>query len=483
MKTRTIEHQVLIAGGGPTGLMLAAELALAGVDAAIIEPRMTQTLAGSRASGLHARTLEIFDMRGIVDRFLATGHRVPAFMFNRDRVDLSDLPTRYACTLAIWQEPIERILAGWVEELGVRTYRGREVTSFSQDGGGVAVEVKRGDGSETMRAAYLVGCDGARSVVRRAAGIEFVGSDASVSWMIAEVMMAEEPAWGFRETPAGVHAIGKRDDGFVGIVIAEPIARKGDPSFADLRAALVEIYGTDFGVREPRWLSRFTDMARQAVTYRSGRILLAGDAAHIHAPMGGQGLNIGVQDAVNLGWKLARVVSGASDALLDSYTAERHPVGARVLQNTMAQSVLRRTDDHAKALSAMVSEFLKMDEPRHALAAEVSGLGVRYELGDGHPLLGRRMPDIELVVNGGRTTVFSLLRDAKWVLIDSGASGLDADRWSSRVSVVRARFSGAAELPVIGRVALPLAVLTRPDGYVAWVGEGTDHGLEETLAP
>ena len=270
----------------------------------------------------------------------------------------------------------------------------------------------------------------------------------------------------------------------MGVTLIEPdVNRTDELTLEDLRAALIRVDGTDHGAHSPRFISRFTDMTRQAVAYRSGRVLVAGDAAHVHAPMGGQGLNIGVQDAVNLGWKLAQVVSGTSPvSLLDTYQAERHPVGARVLRNTMAQRALGATDDQSVALRDTVMELLRMDEPRKHIAAMIAGLDVAYDLGEGHPLLGRRMPDLDLATADGTVRVFSLLHDAKPVLLNLGdAGGLDIAPWADRVQLVDASYAGTWELPVLGEVGAPTAVLVRPDGHVAWVGDGTDAGLREAL--
>jgi len=265
-------------------------------------------------------------------------------------------------------------------------------------------------------------------------------------------------------------------------VLNEPhIGQRDEPTLDDLRGALVAVYGTDFGVHDVTWLSRFTDMTRQAASYRERRVLLAGDAAHVHSPAGGQGLNIGVQDAVNLGWKLAQVVNGTSpESLLDTYQAERHPIGARVLRTTLAATALNRGDERTKALHETVAELLKLDEPRKRYAAMMSGLDIRYDLGTGHPLLGRRMPDLDVVTTDGPRRVFTLLHDARPVLLDL-AGTLDIAPWADRVRRVDARYAGAWELPVLGAVAAPAAVLIRPDGYVAWVGDGTDHGLRDAL--
>ena len=487
------EHAVVIAGGGPTGLMLAGELALAGVDVAIVERRPSQHLAGTRAGGLHSRTIEVLDQRGIADRFLAQGQIAQVAGFAWIRLDISDFPTRHPYGLGLRQNHIERILAGWVEELAVPIYYGSEVTGFAQDDTGVTVALADG---QSLRADYLVGCDGGRSLIRKAAGIEFPGWDPTTSNLIAEVEMAEEPEWGTRRDARGVHALGRveyairdgevvyGDKGPVGVMVTEPhVGATSEPTLDDLRAALIAVYGTDYGVHSPTWLSRFTDMARQAAAYRAGRVLLAGDAAHMHYPVGGQGLNIGVQDAVNLGWKLAQVVKQtAPDSLLDTYQAERHPIAARVLRDTMAQVALLRTDDRTNALRDTVSELLSMDEPRKRFAGRMSGLDVHYDLGAGHPLLGRRMPDLDLVTPGGTVRVFTLLHDARPVLLNLGQPwGVDLSPWARRVGSIDAEYAGDWELPVLGQVATPAAVLIRPDGYVAWVGDGSDSGLRDAL--
>jgi len=475
------EHEVLIAGAGPTGLMLAAELALAGADAAIVERRDSQDLAGSRAGGLHSRTIEVFEMRAIADRFLSRGQIAQVVGFNLVRLDISDFPTRHPYGLALFQNHIERILADWVAELGVQIYRSREVTGFTQDDSGVTVAVS---GGNPLRAQYLVGCDGARSVVRKTAGIDFPGWDPTTSWIIAEVRTTEVPTWGLRVDATGAtQAIGKGDSGEARMVLMDREPTSGEPTLRDLKQRLIDIYGSDFGVHDPIWLSRFTDMTRQAATYRQGRVLLAGDAAHVHPPIGGQGLNIGVQDAVNLGWKLAQVVKEISpQGFLDTYHAERHPVGARVLKNTMAQTALRRSDERTKALGDIIAELVVMDEPRKRLAAEMSGLAIHYDLGDGHPLLGRRMPDLEVVTAGGPVRVFTLLHSARPVVINFGEPGsIDVRSWAGRVQSIDAKYDGPWELPEIGAVSAPTTVLIRPDGYVAWVGDGGQSGLVEAL--
>jgi 2-polyprenyl-6-methoxyphenol hydroxylase-like FAD-dependent oxidoreductase len=484
---------VVVGGAGSTGLMLAGELALAGVDVVIVERRPSQDLAGARAGGLHARTLEILDMRGIVDRFLSEGQVAQTAGFASVRLDISDFPTRYNYGLGLWQNHIERILAGWVRELAVPILYGVEVTGFTQDDMGVDVALSNG---QSLRAPYLVGCDGGRSLIRKTAGIEFPGWDASTSAIIAEVEMTETPQLGMRRDARGIHGLGRRDyeirngevvfndEGTVRVMLTEAhVGATSEPTLRELSEGLIAVYGTDFGIHSPTWISRFTDMTRQAAAYRAGRILLAGDAAHVHSPVGGQGLNTGVQDAVNLGWKLALVVAGtAPETLLDTYQAERHPVAARVLRNTMAQVALMRVDDRTEALREAMAQLLSMDEPRKRFAAMMSGLDIHYDLGEGHPLLGRRMPDLDLETASGAVRVFSLLHDARPVLLNLGErDNYDITPWANRVRLIDAKYSGVWELPALGRVAPPGAVLIRPDGYVAWVGDPAPQSLVEAL--
>jgi 3-(3-hydroxy-phenyl)propionate hydroxylase len=475
------EHAVVIAGSGPTGLMLAGELALAGVDVAVVERRPNQELVGSRARGLHARTIEVLDQRGIADRFLAEGQPAQVQSFAGVLLEISDFPSRHNYGLALAQNHFERILAAWVGELEVPIAREREVAAFSQDDSGVDVELSDG---RALRAAFLVGCDGGRSLIRRAAGIEFPGWDPTVSSLIAEVEIREEPELGIRHDENGTQAMARLDDGRVGLVVTERYAGQSEePTLRDLSEALVAAWGTDFGVHSPTWISRFTDLTRQAASYREGRVLLAGDAAHVHYPVGGQGLNLGVQDAVNLGWKLAQVVDGTSpEGLLDTYHAERHPVAARVLQTTMAQTALTRSDARIDAVRDTIADLLTSDEPRTRVAGMISGLDIHYDLGEGHPLLGRRMPDLDLVTADGPLRVFALLHDARPVFFDFGKSGgLDIGPWADRVQLVNAEQVEKWELPVVGAVPAPSAVLVRPDGHVAWVGEHTDAGLRDAL--
>ncbi len=488
------EHAVVIAGGGPTGLMLGGELALAGVDVAIIERRTDQKLAGSRAGGLHSRTIEVFDQRGIAERFLGEGQKAQVGGFSFIPLDISDFPTRHNYGLGLWQNHIERLLAEWVLELGVPINYGNEVAGFAQDDSGVDVGLSDG---RSMRTQYLVGCDGGRSVIRKTAGIEFPGWDATTSHLVAEVEMTGTPESGMRRDAVGTHGISRvayeivdgrimyKDEGPFRVMITEArVGQTTEPTLSDLSDAMTAVYGTDYGINNPIWISRFTDTSRQAASYRNGRVLLAGDAAHVFYPAGGQGLNTGVQDAVNLGWKLAQVIKGVSpDSLLDTYNAERHPVAARVLRNTMAQVALGRTDERTNALRETMTTLLGMDEPRKLVAGELSGLGIRYDFGEGHPLLGRRMPDLDLVTPDGQVRVVELLHDARAVLLNFGdPGGADLSAWADRVRMIDAKYDGMWDIPVVGTVDAPAAVLIRPDGYVAWAGDLTQPTLIHALS-
>ena len=481
------ERSVVISGAGPTGLMLAAELSLAGTDVLLIDRRGSQEVDGSRAGGLHSRTIEVLDQRGVADRFLSAGQIMQIAGFVGTRLDISDFPSRHPYGLALRQAEIERILAGWViGDLGVEIVRNREVVGFTQDDRGVEVQLA---GDNLIRAQYLVGCDGGRSVVRKAAGIEFAGSAATTSWLIAEVEMAEQPPIGMRREGGGIGPVPRPGGEEVfRVVLVEPeVDHAGAPTLQDVSETLAGAYGSDFGVHSPTWISRFTDATRQAVSYRSGRVLVAGDAAHVHPPQGGQGLNTGVQDAVNLGWKLAQVVEGRSpQSLLDTYQAERHPVAARVLRNTMAQVALSGTDDRHQALRETMAELLVMDEPRRRIGGMLSALDIHYDLHDGlggdHPLVGRRMPDLDLHTADDPTRVYTLLHDARPVLLDLGEpGGFDIGPWADRVRLVRARYAGRWELPILGEIPAPAAVLIRPDGHVAWVGALSDPDLPRAL--
>lgn len=510
---------MVVVGGGPTGLMLAAELTLAGTDVVVVERRPDQELDGSRAGGLHARTLEVLDQRGVVDRFLAEGQIMHIVGFAGIRMDISDFPTRHPYGLALWQRDIERILAGWVDELDVPFVRGEVVGVTGSDATGSDAIGSDAIGSEdidddgvvvtladgrTVRGRYVVGCDGGRSVVRKTSGIEFPGTAATTAWLLAEVEMTGEPPVGMRPEGGGIGPVDRERGGSpYGVVLVDvPDEDAGPPTMDDVRTALVAAYGSDFGAHDPIRISRFDDATRQAATYRSGRVLLAGDAAHVHPPQGGQGLNVGVQDAVNLGWKLAQVVDGRSpESLLDTYHAERHPVGAGVLHNTRAQVAVAGADDGHLALRDVLGDLLAMDQPRRTIAAMMSGLDVRYDTvhdplpddaadPDGemdlHPLVGRRMPDLDLRTDAGATRVYELLHGARPLLLDlrppsdRTVAPLHSDA-GGRVDTVRAATDGPWELPVVGAVPAPTAVLVRPDGHVAAVGDPDDPAVLDAI--
>ena len=390
------------------------------------------------------------------------------------------VPTRHPYGLSLIQRHSERILGDWADELGVAMLRGVGITGFVENAG--AIDVALSDG-RTLRTEYLVGCDGGRSSVRKIAGIGFPGTDPTISHLLAEAELTGDPPWGLRSDEIGTHALSQVAGGKVGIMVTEQGVGTAEPTLALLRAALVAHYGTDFGVRNPTYITRFTDATRQAEHYRKDRVLLAGDAAHIHYPAGGFGMNLGIGDAVNLGWKLAAVVNGTvPDVLLDTYGAERHPVAAGLIRYTRASVALGRQDPHGEALSAVVRELVDLPEARRITAGRMSGLDTRYDFGPGHPLLGRRMPDLDLVTASGPTRVSALLHRARAVLLILGAPGhIAAGAWSGMVNTVAASMTGVFELPVIGPVPVPTAVLIRPDGHVGWVGEGSNSGLEAAL--
>jgi 2-polyprenyl-6-methoxyphenol hydroxylase-like FAD-dependent oxidoreductase len=477
-----VEHQIVIAGAGPTGLMLAGELALAGADVAVVERRTGHDLVGSRAGGITPRTIEVLDQRGLADRFINEGTIGPNGHYAGLFFDVSDLPTRHNYGLALLQYRVETILADWIAELGVPVHYDRDVTGLTQDHAGVSATVSDGT---TLQAGYLVGCDGGRSAIRQATGIAFPGWEASTSYLVADVDMDGEPPWGLHRH-GGFHSFFTFDgEDTVRVMVTESqVGATAEPTLDDLRQALTSVRGTDYGLRSATWISRFTDATRQAANYRAGRVILAGDAAHIHLPIGGQGLNTGIQDAVNLGWKLARVADGtAGETLLDTYQAERHPVAARVLHNTMAQTALNGPGERIDALRDTVAELLGMDEPRTRIAAMMCGLDIHYDLGEGHPLLGRRVPDLDLRTPSGSARLFTLLHRARGILLTFGchAGQFDVAPWSDRVSMFDVHYRGIWELPVIGEVAAPDAVLVRPDGHVAWVGDGSTAGLPDAL--
>ncbi|MCK8670936.1 FAD-dependent monooxygenase [Rhodococcus sp. HM1] len=473
-------HDVAVVGCGPTGMMLAGELRLAGADVVVLERRESQELAGSRGGGIHARTIELLDQRGIAERFLAEGRTVNTATFGGTRLDVGRLPTRHPYTLALFQNHIERLLLQWIEELGVPIRRGVEVVGIEQDDEGAHLRCASG---ESVRVRFVVGADGGRSVVRREAGIGFEGPDATRSSLIAEVRVTEELPADAKVDERGVHGLYPMGEGRARVVVTEgELAPPTAPTLDDLRRELIQVFGTDFGVHDPTWLSRFTDATRQATTYRAGRVLLAGDSAHVHSPTGGLGIGLGIQDAVNLGWKLGHVVRGVTgEDLLDTYHTERHPAGARALKFTMAQSLFQKVDPRQEALRELLDEVLRVDDAGSPIAALISGLDVAYDLGSGHPLLGRRMPDLDIVVHDGPRRVFDLMHLARPVLLQFSGPPIEFVDHLTHVDYVRASYDGIWQLPLLGVVDAPTAVLVRPDGHVAWVGEGSTDGLGEAL--
>ena len=467
-------HDVTVVGGGPTGTMLAIELRLQGVDVVVLEKDLEPTKA-VRALGLHARTIEILQQRGMADRVLALGQTYPlGAHFAGIAKNPPDLDTTHPYVLGIPQPVTERVLRERADELGVEVRRGCELVGLVQDADGVSAELADG---RQIRARHLVGCDGGRSTVRRLAGIDFPGEAATNEWLRGEMEVsvpAEEVAAvvdEVRRTTRGF-GVGPSSDGSYNVVVpAESVSARGagPPSLEEVRERLRTVAGTDFGVHSPRWLSRFDDATRLAEHYRAGRVLLAGDAAHVHPPMGGQGLNLGVQDAFNLGWKLAGEISGwAPPGLLDTYESERRPVAADVLDNTRAQSELLRPEPGPQAVRRLLSELMDLEGVTRHLVEKVTATGIRYDVGTGHALLGRRLRNVRLTDGD----LYAHLHAGRGLLLDRTGT-LSVDGWAGRVDHLT---DGSEELDVP-------AVLLRPDGHVVWVGEDVEDqgGLEERL--
>ncbi|MEU1040835.1 FAD-dependent monooxygenase [Streptomyces sp. NPDC005551] len=486
-----MDTDVVIAGAGPTGLMLACELRLAGADVVVVE-RLAQRSGESRAGGIHSRTLEVLDQRGILDRFLAEGTPQPVGHFSGLYLDFDESESRHPYPLMILQSAIERLLEEWATGLGVRVRRSCEVSGIHQDETGVTAELTTPrEAPATLRGRYLVGCDGGRSTVRKLAGIDFPGTEATMTALIGDVELPDLPedyVW-VRRTPGGDYSAIAFEPGWFRVITSEfdRVAGRDEPvTFEQLRESLVRVAGTDFGMRSPRWVSRFSDAARQAARYRQGRVLLAGDAAHIHFPAGGQGLNMGVQDAVNLGWKLASVVRGqAPEDLLDTYHEERHPVGERVLHNTRAQSALVRPGPQTDALREVFSSLMVFDDVNQYLRHLLTALDIRYPADGDHPLVGRRVPDADLKASsGGADRVYELLHAARPVLLDLRGSAEVAAAvkgWADRVDLVEARSEDEHwPVPAVGELPAPDALLIRPDGHVAWAAAG--GGAPDTSA-
>jgi 2-polyprenyl-6-methoxyphenol hydroxylase-like FAD-dependent oxidoreductase len=454
---------VIVVGGGPTGLMLASELRLHGVRVVVLE-RLAEPTEQSRGQGLHARSVEVMDMRGLLDRFLAVSEKfqVGGLFGGITKPWPERLDTAHPYGLATPQPVTERLLNERALELGTEIRRGCEVVGLAQDEEGVSVELA--DGTR-LRSRYLVGCDGGRSTVRKRLGVGFPGEPATVETLLGEMALTEDPetidavVTEVRRTQLRFGAAPLGDGMYRVVVPADGVheERTAPPTLEEFRRQLHAVAGTDFGAHAPRWLSRFGDATRQAERYRVGRVLLAGDAAHIHPPTGGQGLNIGVQDAFNLGWKLAAAVSGWAPAdLLDSYHAERHPVAARVLRNTRAQIALMGTDPGATALRELFTRLMDFEEVNRYVTGMITAVDVRYDFGEGHELLGRRMRDLPLK----RGRLYELTRTGRGLLLDQ-TGRLSVAGWADRVDHV---VDVSEELDVPG-------VLLRPDGHVAWAGE------------
>ena len=460
---------VIIAGGGPTGLLLAAELRLHGVRVLVLE-RDTEPVAYVRALGLHARSVELLDQRGLLERFEALGRRYPAggSFAGIPKSPPPDLDTAHPYVLGIAQPVTDRLLAEHAAELGAEIRRGAELTGLSQDDDGVTAELA--DGTR-LRSRYLVGCDGGRSTVRRLLGVGFPGEPSRVETLLGEMRVTADP-----QTVAAVvtevrrtqlrFGLGPMGDGVYRVVVpaGEPAGdRSAPPTLDEVKRQLRAVAGTDFGVHSPRWLSRFGDGTRLAERFRSGRVLLAGDAAHTHPPVGGQGLNLGLQDAFNLGWKLAAEVAGwAPPDLLDSYHAERRPVAADVLDDTRAQMHLMSLEPGARAVRRLLTELMDFAQVNRYLTEKVAAIGIRYDFGAGPDLVGRRLRDVRLT--GGR--LYELTRAGRGLLLDR-TGRLSAAGWADRVDHV---VDAGAELE-------PPAVLLRPDGHVAWAGTEQDELL------
>ena len=491
---------VIIAGAGPTGLTLATELRRAGVGVLLLERRADRGQDGSRAAGMQPRTIELLDQRGIVDRFVAAGPQTQLGNFAGIPLDYTALPTRFPYTLNIMQADTERVLEDCAAELGVEVCWSTAVTAVQQDADGVDVTIDGPRGIETVRGRYLVACDGGRSTIRKLAGVAFPGTDSTMISLIGDVELddpPQRPLFLDRREHGTITAIQFRP-GWHRVVTAIPRQNGDEPkdpvTLEQLREAVRHVAGTDFGMHTPHWLSHFSDSTRQVEHYRIGRILLAGDAAHIHAPAGGQGMNMGMQDAFNLGWKLSAVVNGdAPEQLLDTYHDERHSVGSDTLNVIRAQVALLGLGEPITELRRVLRRLIDLPEANAYLGATLSGLAIRYPFGEGHPLLGRRVPDVTIRCGGTTSTINNLLHPAKAVLLDFSDSQQLHDAtagWKGRVNIIQANCPADPwALPAAETVSAPPALLIRPDGYVSWVSDASHdltqlrHSLTTTYGP
>ncbi|MEV1066633.1 FAD-dependent monooxygenase [Streptomyces sp. NPDC050263] len=481
-----MDAAVIVAGAGPAGLMLAGELRLAGVEVIVLE-KLAERTGQSRGLGFTARTMEVFDQRGLLPRFgeietSTQGH------FGGLPVDFGVLEGAWQAAKTVPQSATETKLEDWAGELGVDIRRSHELLSFTDHGDGVEVEVRGPSGIHTLHTGYLVGCDGGRSRVRKTGGFDFPGSPATLEMFLADVKGLDlEPRMIGETLPGGMVMVGPLPGGITRLIVCErgtpPQRRAVPPTYEEVAAAWKRLTGTDISHGEPEWVSSFGDATRQVTEYRRGRVLLAGDSAHIHLPADGQGMNTSIQDAVNLGWKLAAVVNGwAARDLLDTYHEERHPVGQRLLMNTRAQGLLFLSGPEVQPLRDVVTELIGYKDVSRHLAGMVSGLEISYDVGaGGHPLLGRRMPHLELIAGTRKTSSTELLHPGRGVLLDLEDNVRLRDRaaaWAHRVDIVTATPHGLSEgSPLYGTAA----VLVRPDGHVVWAAPGTHHDLPMAL--
>lgn len=472
---------VIVAGAGPTGLTLATELRRGGIDVLLLDQRSHRAQNGSRAAGMQPRTIEMLDQRGVVDRFLAAGPPAHLGNFAGIVLDYSSLPTRFPYALNIMQAETEQVLEDLAAELGVAVQWSTTVTGFRQDATGVDVIVDTPRGTATLRGSHLVACDGGRSTIRKLAGVGFPGTDATMVCLTGEVELDDPPERPLflQRRERGIITVIQFRPGWHRVVTCEPHRAAGphdSVTLEELRASLRRIAGTDFGMHSPRWLSHFNDAARQAERYRIGRVLLAGDAGHIHLPAGGQGMNMGMQDAFNLGWKLAAVVRGdATDALLDTYHDERHAADADILKLVRAQAALFGQSEPITELCNIFTRLIGFSEVNTYLSAKLSGLDIRYPGFGDDPLLGRRAPDIPLNTSGASTTLYKLLHRATPVLLSfsDDAAVAEAAAWAGRITTVSAADTAHPwTLPDATTIPAPAALLIRPDGYVAWISDG-----------